>query len=426
MKEMILGQFGLSCNGVETSLIACVAGGDGGIWAIILLVLQILTYGVVAAGVLGIVISGIQYMTSAGNPAGMTKAKRRIVEVVAGLACYGLAWTVLNWLIPGGMIRGGDVKSATVVVAETNVGEVVKPTINIEGSDQTYTLVSKNKDIATVVLGGVRCVAEGDAEIEMIAADGTSSTTTVHCDEMKLTTTKTSVDTGKATAQRARGGGNNNDSGGSIEGVGMDVGSIPLEDWADVKCYAGTVDLGIREDAYSSGNKIRARMCAVEGLPSSGEESTPGSQYYVEGANGRAIVASVVSENYAKLVQKAKAAGMSMTASSSWRSNDHQKYLKYCDDCNCCNGGNTAASAGYSNHQSGLAIDFDVPYGNLNITSCASTDDWASVNDRGNWSLSANRWKNSPLSQFFCENLNDVKLKRSTLDEPWHVSPSGG
>ncbi|MBQ3274956.1 hypothetical protein IJH46_00845 [Candidatus Saccharibacteria bacterium] len=98
--------FAESCGGVNTSLINCSSENGQGepIFELLAIVLNILTYGVAAAGVLGIVISGIQYMTASGNEAQMTKAKNRIVQVVIGLLCYGLLWTFLEWLIPGGVL----------------------------------------------------------------------------------------------------------------------------------------------------------------------------------------------------------------------------------------------------------------------------------------------------------------------------------
>ena len=86
---------------VETALFGCYSGGIYGILAI---AINILTFGVATAGVLGIVIAGVQYMTSSGDPATMTKAKNRIVQVAIGLAAWGLMWGLLEWLIPGGVL----------------------------------------------------------------------------------------------------------------------------------------------------------------------------------------------------------------------------------------------------------------------------------------------------------------------------------
>ena len=75
---------------------------DGeGIKCILKITVDILTVGVGVLGVLGIVIAGIQYLTSAGNEEQMRKAKRRIFEIVIGLAAYVLIYALLSWLLPG-------------------------------------------------------------------------------------------------------------------------------------------------------------------------------------------------------------------------------------------------------------------------------------------------------------------------------------
>ena len=89
------------CEGVETALFGCY---DGGVDGLLARILTFLTYGVAAAGVLGLVIAGIQYMTASGDPATMVKAKNRIVQVVIGLVAYGVLWLFLEWLIPGGVL----------------------------------------------------------------------------------------------------------------------------------------------------------------------------------------------------------------------------------------------------------------------------------------------------------------------------------
>lgn len=87
---------------VETALF----GGcySGGVWGVIGIVLDIMLIGVGAVAVIGIIISGIQYMTSAGDPGAMTKAKNRLLQVVIGIVAFALMWVFLQWLIPGGIL----------------------------------------------------------------------------------------------------------------------------------------------------------------------------------------------------------------------------------------------------------------------------------------------------------------------------------
>ena len=74
-----------------------------GIYCVLDMALTIATYGVGIAAVIGVIVAGIQYMTAQGNEAQMAKAKRRILEVVIGIALYALMWAILQWLIPGGV-----------------------------------------------------------------------------------------------------------------------------------------------------------------------------------------------------------------------------------------------------------------------------------------------------------------------------------
>ena len=94
-----------SCGGVETSIISCEEGEENGeaIWAILGMVVNILTAGIGILAVLGIVISGYQYMTAAGDPGKMAQAKNRIFQVVIGLLIYAVMWSVIEFLIPGGL-----------------------------------------------------------------------------------------------------------------------------------------------------------------------------------------------------------------------------------------------------------------------------------------------------------------------------------
>lgn len=75
--------------------------GEKTITCVLSLVINIMTYGIGVLGVVGIVLSGIQYITSQGDPAKMTKAKNRIVQVVIGLVIYAVMYAALFFLVPG-------------------------------------------------------------------------------------------------------------------------------------------------------------------------------------------------------------------------------------------------------------------------------------------------------------------------------------
>lgn len=98
---------------VYTSIIGgggCVSieENGGNIFNILNIILTVLTYGVGIAGTLGIVISGIQYLTARDNEQQMVKAKSRLINIIIGLAAYAFMWAFLQWLIPGGLLSGGN------------------------------------------------------------------------------------------------------------------------------------------------------------------------------------------------------------------------------------------------------------------------------------------------------------------------------
>lgn len=77
-------------------------GKGCGVYTIINLVINILTWGIGIAAILGIAISGILYLTAKGNQEQVVKSKRRIVEIVIGLAAYAVLYVALGFLLPGG------------------------------------------------------------------------------------------------------------------------------------------------------------------------------------------------------------------------------------------------------------------------------------------------------------------------------------
>lgn len=103
-----------SCGGINTALIDCSSGGNG-VVNVACLVISIMVVGVGILAAIGLVIAGIQYLTSRDNAAQVQKAKRRILYVVIGLAVYAAAVPVTNFLLPGGMFGctsgGGTVQN---------------------------------------------------------------------------------------------------------------------------------------------------------------------------------------------------------------------------------------------------------------------------------------------------------------------------
>lgn len=103
--------YAAKCGGVDTAILSC--GGsknatkveDTGIWAILLLVINIMTGLVGLAAVGGIVYASILYTTAQDNSGQVTKAKETIFNVVLGIVLFSLMYSFLQFIIPGGVFN---------------------------------------------------------------------------------------------------------------------------------------------------------------------------------------------------------------------------------------------------------------------------------------------------------------------------------
>jgi hypothetical protein len=77
----------------------------GPIFAYLGMVIKFLSGAVGLVIVLMIVVGGVQYITSAGDPASVKAAKTRITNAITGLILFVLMFALLNFLIPGGIIN---------------------------------------------------------------------------------------------------------------------------------------------------------------------------------------------------------------------------------------------------------------------------------------------------------------------------------
>ena len=89
----------------------CIPVGDGSIETnpIITLLktaLRVMSIGVGLVVAASIVIAGIQYSASQGNPQIAAEAKKRLLNAVIGLVMFIFAFALLNFLVPGGVIGG--------------------------------------------------------------------------------------------------------------------------------------------------------------------------------------------------------------------------------------------------------------------------------------------------------------------------------
>lgn len=97
-----------TCGGVETSIITCDQQGDSGdvkdtgLWAILVIAINILIAGVGVLALAGIVYGAVLYTSAGGNAEQVKKAMAIFTNVVIGVIAFGGMWVLLNFLIPGG------------------------------------------------------------------------------------------------------------------------------------------------------------------------------------------------------------------------------------------------------------------------------------------------------------------------------------
>ncbi len=93
-----------SCDGTKTVIISC-EDGENGIWAMLLLIIQIMTAGVGILAVAGIVYASVLWTTAEDKQDQVTKAKGIITNVVIGLIAFALMWAGLQFIVPGGVFN---------------------------------------------------------------------------------------------------------------------------------------------------------------------------------------------------------------------------------------------------------------------------------------------------------------------------------
>lgn len=110
--------FAASDNCVDTIIIGdenhrvCDNNGES-IYALLHLIIGIMTIGVGILGVIGISVTGIQYLTAGGNEEQTRKAKRRMFEIIVGIAIYATFFLVMQWLVKDFEVREGSFGSSS-------------------------------------------------------------------------------------------------------------------------------------------------------------------------------------------------------------------------------------------------------------------------------------------------------------------------
>jgi len=74
--------------------------------------------------VISIIIAGIQYSSSNGDPSKVAAARKRILNAVIALLSFMFLYAFVNWIIPGGIANGGNVQNGN----SSNSGGNTTPT----------------------------------------------------------------------------------------------------------------------------------------------------------------------------------------------------------------------------------------------------------------------------------------------------------
>lgn len=92
-------------NAVKTSINIGCKGQGNPITDMIFAFIRLLSDGVGLVVVASIIIAGIQYTTSAGDPQASAAATKRIQSTVVALIIYIFAYAILNYVIPAGFFK---------------------------------------------------------------------------------------------------------------------------------------------------------------------------------------------------------------------------------------------------------------------------------------------------------------------------------
>lgn len=104
----VLKTFAETCGGVNTAIISCSSGDHNALFDVLGIGLQIITYGVGSAAVIGVIIAAYQYITARDNPQKVAVAKNRLLQIIIGLVIWVMIWAILQFLLPGGLFADGS------------------------------------------------------------------------------------------------------------------------------------------------------------------------------------------------------------------------------------------------------------------------------------------------------------------------------
>ena len=109
----------------------------GAIMKIIVEVFQIFSMGIIVLATIGIIICGIKIITARDSAEQIAKAKKRILEIVVGIALYIMMFLIVNLFVPGGIMMSvtdsGVSYCPVATTTETPVGDTGQPGTSTPG-----------------------------------------------------------------------------------------------------------------------------------------------------------------------------------------------------------------------------------------------------------------------------------------------------
>lgn len=78
---------------------------DNPIYVRLIEIINFLSVGVTAVTTISVIIAGLQYSFSRGDPSATSASVKRLVHAATALGMYVFGWSILNWLIPGGVLN---------------------------------------------------------------------------------------------------------------------------------------------------------------------------------------------------------------------------------------------------------------------------------------------------------------------------------
>lgn len=104
--EYACGEDGVGRSRIKPAIDLGCRGKGNAIYDLLFAILRFLTIGVGIVAVASMVVAGIQFTSSRGDPKGTAQAMKRIWSTLGALALYLLIYALLNWIVPGGVFNG--------------------------------------------------------------------------------------------------------------------------------------------------------------------------------------------------------------------------------------------------------------------------------------------------------------------------------